>query len=43
MTTTITTANSIVGYKVGNGYKVGTKIGSGSFGEIHRGTILKDT
>lgn len=37
MTTTITTANSIIGYKVGNSYKIGAKIGSGSFGEIHKG------
>ncbi|KAI7896206.1 casein kinase I [Mucor mucedo] len=37
MTTTVTTASSIIGYKVGNIYKIGAKIGSGSFGEIHRG------
>lgn len=37
MTTTVTTASSIIGYKVGNAYKIGVKIGSGSFGEIHRG------
>lgn len=36
MTTTTTTASSIIGYKVGS-YKIGTKIGSGSFGEIHKG------
>ncbi|CAO3654417.1 unnamed protein product [Mucor hiemalis] len=41
MTTTVTTASAIVGYKVGNSYKIGTKIGSGSFGEIHRGTDEK--
>jgi hypothetical protein len=32
-----TTANALVGYKVGNIYRIGTKIGSGSFGEIHKG------
>lgn len=40
MTTTVTTANAIVGYKVGNSYKIGNKIGSGSFGEIHRGSFF---
>ncbi|KAI7904776.1 kinase-like domain-containing protein [Cokeromyces recurvatus] len=37
MTTTVATACSLIGYKIVNKYKVGTKLGSGSFGEIHRG------
>lgn len=37
ITTSTTAANAMIGYKVGNSYKIGAKIGSGSFGEIHRG------
>lgn len=40
MTTTLTTANALIGCKVGNTYRIGTKIGSGSFGEIHKGKPL---
>jgi casein kinase I family protein HRR25 len=35
--------SSIVGYRVGNAYKTGAKIGSGSFGEIHNGKERKTT
>lgn len=35
MTTTLN--NTIIGYKIASCYKIGAKIGSGSFGEIHKG------
>ncbi|GAN06910.1 casein kinase I [Mucor ambiguus] len=38
MTTSLTTPlNPIIGYKVASSYRIGAKIGSGSFGEIHKG------
>lgn len=38
MTTTVTAPlNPIIGYKIASSYKIGAKIGSGSFGEIHKG------
>ncbi|KAI8992104.1 casein kinase I delta isoform [Mycotypha africana] len=36
-TTTVTTVASVVGNKFGSSYRLGAKIGSGSFGEIHLG------
>lgn len=41
MTATMTSANNLVGYKFGYIYKVENKIGSGSFGEIHKGIYKK--
>ncbi|KAI8639681.1 kinase-like domain-containing protein [Parasitella parasitica] len=38
MTTTVTTSlNPMLGYKIASSYRIGPKIGSGSFGEIHKG------
>ncbi|CEP08573.1 hypothetical protein [Parasitella parasitica] len=38
MTTTLTAPlNPMIGYKIASSYRIGAKIGSGSFGEIHKG------
>ncbi|KAI8989297.1 kinase-like protein [Pilobolus umbonatus] len=37
MTSAVSTSSSLIGYTVNGCYKIGPKIGSGSFGEIHKG------